>query len=318
MSRRRSDTQKAPSRTRRRRRRGRSPSPPTLAAIGTALHEAHNVRLDGAHDVDLARLGAATIRDGNPDLIDLDADYWVFALIGEVLWNRDHPDEAEAACHAWSALVTAEKRNPGLGHFQSKARDVRSLRQLARALHRKHDPRAWQAITAAHRILCDEAGGWERLSKLIATSPFHGLGELYSELLGIAVPAARRRPSSENNALAELFVRDAITVARQIPLHSRAYTKYHALVAMTLQAVCAQKNPERDRELVDLLWQLDRSTRPQDARGNVTRWVVSAAIAEYFGDLSAARTFRRRADRDLELAEMERHRRVLESHYPIG
>jgi len=272
--------------------------------------------LDYEVDLELARQGAAIILAGDLDRIDFDADYWAFVLVGEVLWNRDHTDEAVMLCYAWLVLVSADKHVADLSRFQSKARDVRALRQLARALYRDHDPGSWHAITAAHRILSDEAGGWQQLSKLAATSPFDGLGELYSELLGIAMPDARRRPATEN-PMADLFLRDAVAVTRQIPIGSRDHSKYHALVAMTLQFVCAQGNPERDSELVNLLWQLDRTTRPRNARGALTRFVVSATIAEYFGDLEAARTYRRRTDQDLERARMERHRRVLASQYPV-
>jgi hypothetical protein len=237
-------------------------------------------------------------------------------LVGEVLWNRDYTKEAVQAGRDWMTLVEAARQTE-LGHLQSKARDVRALRQLARAMHRDQDPGAWQLISAAHRILCNEAGSWEQLSRLASTSPFHGLGDLYSQLLGIAVPAARRRPTTEH-AMVDLFLGDAISVVKRIPLASTDdYTKYHAVVAMTLQSVCARKDPERDGDLVNLLWKLDGVTRPRNARGAVTRFVVSSTIAEYFGDFEAARVYRRHAAEALSLAKMDRHCRVLETQYPV-
>jgi hypothetical protein len=288
---------------------------PTLAQLGKELHEAHNGQLDHTTDLGLARQGADVILEGTA--VDLDADYAYFVLVCEVLWNRDHADEAVTLCHAWCELVNAAKQTADLDGFQSKARDVRALRQLGRAMHRAHDPGAWQVITAAHRILCEEAGGRKQLSRLMITSPFEGLGDLYSELLGIAVPAARRRPASEH-AMAELFVGDAIAAARQIPLGSREHCKYHALVAMTLQYICAQGNRQRDHALVDLLWQLDHTTRPRHARGQITRWVIWASVAAYFGETAKARIYRRKADQELARVEMNRHRRVLNSHYPAS
>ena len=291
------------------------PAPPTLASIGVALEDVHNERLDPLLDLDLAQLGAAAIYDGDLQSIDVDADYQSFALVIEVLWDRDHADEAVRVCHWWLKLVNAKNHEDDQNDFQSRTRHVRALRQLARALHRAQDPGAWQAVTSAYLILCDEAGGWQNLSALAATNRFEGLGDLYAELLGIAVPAGRRRPSTESS-LPDLFLRDAIAIARQIPIGSRQHTKYHALVAMTLQAVCAQKNPDRDRDLVNLLEQLDHTTRPRNARGWVTSPIVSSTVKEYFGDVLAARRLRLLADGALEAAEMNRHRRVLETHYP--
>jgi hypothetical protein len=302
---------------RRRRPSPRSQAPPTLAWIGAALEDVHNERLDPQLDLDLAQLGAAAILAGDLQSIDVDADYQSFARVIEVLWDRDHADEAVRVCRAWLKLVNAKNHQDDQSRFPSKARNVRAMRQLARAMHRAQDPGAWHAVTSAYLILCDEAGGWQNLSALAATNPFEGLGDLYSELLGIAVPAGRRRHSTESS-LPDLFVRDAIAVARQIPSGSLQHTKYHALVAMTLQAVCAQKNPERDRDVVNLLQQLDHTTRPRNARGWVTSPLVSSTVKEYFGDVLAARRLRLLADGALEAAEMNRHRRVLESHYRIA
>jgi len=274
----------------------------------------------GRGDAENALLLAFEIVDGHWSDVDLDADYETVSLACEVLWDVEHGrvDQALRLIRRWRRRVQRERLTARRVDAETPfAREVRALRLWARALHRAPDSEAaWTIVHMAYGMLCEAAGGSHVLSARVAVRPFEGIALLYTELLGIA-PAIGRRLGRAAGPLMATFMHDAEVVARQIPLDGRRFPERHALVNQLLFAVLERNDPARDRQLVQLLYDLDAVTRPLDARGQVTRFSLYSEVADYFGEHERALLYRKRARSALRRFKLYRHITVTDALYPL-
>jgi len=277
------------------------------------LHLAYREELSPARAIKAARRTGRWLRSARLSCDQLDRAFDEVSLACEALWDLWSTDEAVRIATVWfRAVERVRDKDPDA--VRRGLRDAQAHRLLARALHRAKSQDAWHHVCCAYDRLCDMAGGPKTLSALVRSDPYGEISATYALLLGIAIPAARRRKGAEDRGLGERFLGDALAFAHRFATdRDHDVRRYHAVVAMLFHAVCARKRPQ-DRSLVDLLLLLDDRARPRDQRGEVTRFVVWAAYCAYLGDDAEAERFERLSTEALLTAEMYRHVTELRLH----
>jgi hypothetical protein len=255
--------------------------------------------------LDLVRLGKCNVR----------TDYDPVTQAAAALWDGGRCGDSEKLTHYWRLnLQRLLKTDVDLTDQEVLSLRVSALRLSARSAYRLPDQKAaWAYIRSAYFLLRDAAGGEEALSAALAADPFSGLGQLYAELLGIAVPVAPRLPATVTAYHAALFLRDAEVVVAQLVPGKTARPEHHPLVSQLLLVVLRRGDVHRDTRLVQTLWVLDHATRPKDARGQVSVYALWAEVADFFGETESAMVYRKRAHKALVAAGLRRRARVMDA-----
>jgi hypothetical protein len=289
--------------------------PSRLGALASDLREAWRVELDQPQALELALFAVRLVREGEINVL-MDEPH--VALAAEILWDSGHCAHSEKLIYHWRRhLQTLLATDVDLDDDVVLALRVGALRLSARSAYRlPNKVRAWDYIRAAYFLLRDGAGGEAALSATVAANPFTGIGRLYVQLLGIAIPVAARVPATLTEYHSALFLRDAEAVIDQLVPNETAGPPHHPLVSQFLLVVLRRHTPVHDTRLVQRLWVLEHHTRPKDARGQVTLFAMWAEVAEYFGETVNAKAYRARAHKALTASGMRRRARVMGAGQP--
>ena len=253
-----------------------------------------------------AAMTAYIVGQRRPFLSELEA-------LVEPLWDGPGGDAQlayDAICACEPALISAERELDAAARFRHRGR-LWVLR--ARAAYHLPDPRQGLVESFAMlRWLEREAGGQAVLLETLARPTPNISAELAVAALGI-YPAALRRAQLSAEAQTHYFDYGLVLVLAYLRLSqggpAALYERTHALASQWFYATVGRLVDERP---VRALYQLDRQTRPPDARGEATAALRDLEYARRFGDELTVERLRRVAS--TQLGPLDRHRLAVDRH----